>query len=445
MSSLCPHAVAEAERSVLGALMRDNKFIAKVATVLTSEDFYADAHQKVYSAILVLFDRGRPVDLTTLADLLHGKGQIEDVKYTYLAELLDAAPTAANAMYYAEIVREHATHRAVLYAGQEITRLAAEPAGPADELAVRPVGSADELLDQAQQLIFAISIRRRRSEVVTLRQAINEAYDRLDLIHQRGGRAAGIVTGLVDLDELTGGLQDGELIVVAARPSVGKTSLALAIALRAAESGRGVFFASLEQSRQDLALRMNCAAGKFDHQRARKAELDPSELERFMAVGAELRKLPLYIDDGSPQGPLRIAANARMLKTDRGIGLIVVDYLQMIQPTNPKETRQEQVAGLARCLKQLARELSVPVVAAAQLNRQVEGRGDAKPRLADLRESGAIEADADTVMLLWRPDEKDRSRIEVNLAKQRNGPVGEFTLAFRPDCLRFENYAPDGW
>jgi replicative DNA helicase len=287
-------AVAEAERAVLGSLIRDNRAIPKVAVMLTSEDFYSDPHQKIYAGILGLFDRGRPVDTVTLAALLHAKNQIADVTYPYLGELWDAAPTSANAMYYAEIVRDNATFRAVLLAGQEIAALAADPAQ-----------SADELLNDVEQRIFAISNRRRRSEVVTLRQAIREAYDRLDMMHQRaGGPTTGVATGLIDLDEYTGGLQDGELVVIAARPSLGKTTLGMRLAFEAAVSGCAVFVVSLEQSRTDLALRMICAEGKIDHQRARKGKLEPSDRERFQAIGSELQQLPIFIDDGSPQSML---------------------------------------------------------------------------------------------------------------------------------------------
>jgi replicative DNA helicase len=428
------NTAAVSERAVLGSLIRDNRHIAEVAVELAADDFYADAHQKIYAAVLVLFDQGKAADLVTVANLLHGKGQIEDIRYPYLAELLDAAPVAGNVMHYARIVAEHAIYRAVLHAGQEIAELGARPTKP-----------ADELLGHVEQIIFAIANRRRHSDVVTLRQAIEEAYERLDLMHQRGSGGAGVLTRLADLDNITGGLHAGELIVIAARPSIGKTSLALAIARHVAQAGHAVFFVSLEQGRQDLADRLICAEGQFDHQQVRKGMLNAAEWEQIRAIGSELQSLPIHIDDGAPQGMLRIAANARRLKSQHQIGLVIVDYLQMVEAQDAKETRQEQVAGVARRLKQLAKELGIPLVALAQLNRQPEGRQDRRPRLADLRESGAIEADADTVLLMHRPDEQDKSRIEVLVEKQRNGPTGEFTLAFRPACMRFENYAPDSW
>jgi replicative DNA helicase len=436
-----PPQSREAERSVLGSMLRDNAVIPVVVQLLRQggEDFYADAHQRIFQAIVSLNDRGgQPVDVVLLAEELKQRGWIEDVGgYAYLAELWDAAPTAANAEYYARIVRDRAIVRNLIHAGTEILRDAYDQSQP-----------ADELLEQAERKILDVAQMGIMGQTYTLEEALAEAYDRIDT--RNTGEAmsiSGLSTGYTDLNEITAGLQDSELVIVAARPSVGKTSFALNLARNiAVDEAQPAFFVSLEQSRIELAERLLCCQARVDSHKLRKGSLNSDDMERLIEAGGVLRNARLFIDDTPGQGMLRIAANARRLKLRHHIKLVVIDYLQLIEPENRKDPRQEQVAQISRRLKFLARELNIPVVALAQVNRSSEDRQDHRPRLADLRESGAIEQDADTVMLLHRPDRYEPGQnegvTEVIIAKQRNGPTGEITLAYVKQFMRFENFSP---
>jgi replicative DNA helicase len=434
-----PPQSREAERSVLGSMLRDNSVISVVVQFLRTEDFYADAHQKIYQAIVSLHDKsGQPVDLVLLAEELKQRGQVEDVGgYAYLGELWDAAPTAANAEYYARIVRDRALVRNLIHAGTEILRDAYDQAQP-----------ADELLEQAERKILDVAQMGITGQTYTLEEALAQAYDRIDT--RNTGEAmsiSGLSTGYTDLNEITAGLQDSELVIVAARPSVGKTSFALNLARNiAVDEGQPAFFVSLEQSRIELAERLLCCQARVDSHKLRKGSLNSDDMEKLIEAGGVLRNARLFIDDTTGQGMLRIDANARRLKLRHHIKLVLIDYLQLIEPENRKDPRQEQVAQISRRLKFLARELSIPVVALAQVNRSSEDRQDHRPRLADLRESGAIEQDADTVMLLHRPDRYEPGQnegvTEVIIAKQRNGPTGEISLAYVKQFMRFENFSP---
>jgi len=435
---LPPHN-RDAERSVLGSMLRDNGVIGDVVQILqrTGEDFYSDAHQKIYQAIVALYDKHHPADLVTLAEYLREQKQVEDVGgYPYFAELWDAAPTAANAEYYSRIVRDKSIVRNLIHASNEILRDAYDQAQP-----------ADEMLEQAERKIFDIAQMGITGQTYTLEQALAEAYDRIDTRHARDPMSiSGLATGFVDLDEKTAGLQNSELIIVAARPSVGKTAYALNLARHVAvEEKQPVFFVSLEQSRIELAERMLCCQARVDSHKLRKGHLASDEMQRLIEAGGVLGKAKLFIDDTPGQGMLRISANARRLKMRHGIKVVFIDYLQLIEPDNRRDNRQEQVAIISRRLKFLARELQIPVVALAQVNRSSEDRQDHRPRLADLRESGSIEQDADTVMMLHRPEMYEPGQhegtVEVLIAKQRNGPTGEITLTFLKQFMRFENFA----
>src|SRR5262249_55290181 len=387
---LPPHS-REAERCVLGSMLRDNGIIGDVLQIIREENFYADAHQKIYKAIVTLYDRGHPIDAVILADLLKEQKQIEDIgKHAYLGELWDAAPTAANAEYYARIVRDKSIVRSLIHAGNEILRDAYDQAQP-----------ADEMLEDAERKIFDIAQMGLTGQTYTLEQALAEAYDRIDTRPARDPRSiSGRATGFVDLDEKTAGLQNSELIIIAARPSVGKTAIALNLARHiAVEEKQPVFFVSLEQSRIELAERLLCCQARVDSHKLRKGHLAADEMQRLIDAGGVLGKAKLFIDDSPGQGMLRVAANARRLKMRHGIKAVFIDYLQLIEPDNRRDSRQEQVAAISRRLKFLARELQIPVVALAQVNRSSEDRQDHRPRLADLRESGSIEQDSDTVML----------------------------------------------
>src|SRR5579875_3205363 len=422
----------DAERSVLGSMLRDNDVIDVVAQILSAESFYLDAHRKIFQAISDLRNKsGQPVDLVLLHEELSKRGQLEDVgRAAYLALLWDAAPTAANAEYYAKIVRS------LIHASTEILRDAYEQNQP-----------AEELLEEAERKILDVAQMGVTGQTITLEEAITETYRRIDDRASGKQKAGGLSTGFLDLNEITAGLHDGELIIIAARPSVGKTSFALGIVRNVIIDEKApVFFVSLEQSRIELAERLLCCQARVDSHRLRKGTLSSDDMDRLIDAGSVLRNAKLFIDDSPVQSMLRIAANARRLKLRYGIKLVVVDYLQLIEPDNRRDPRQEQVAQISRRLKALAKELQIPVVALAQVNRASEERQDHRPRLADLRESGAIEADADTVMLLHRPDRYEPGQhegiIEVIIAKQRNGPTGEITLAYLKQYMRYEDYAP---
>jgi replicative DNA helicase len=433
---LPPHS-ADAERCVLGSMLRDNAVIGDVLQIVRGDNFYADAHQKIFQAIITLYDRGHPVDLVVLAELLKDQKLIEDVGgYGYLGELWDAAPTAANAEYYARIVRDKAVVRNLIHASTEILRDAYDQRMP-----------ADQLLEGAERAIMDIAQRGLTGQTITLEDAIREAYDRIDSRHGQDHTAiSGIPTGFLDLDNLTAGLQNRELVIIAARPSVGKTAFSLGVIRNViVNESLPVFFVSLEQSRIEIAERLLCSQAKVNSHHLRKGQLSSDEMSRLIEAGGVLRQARLFIDDTPAQGMLRIAANARRLKLREDIRLVVIDYLQLIEPENRRDSRQEQVAQISRRLKFLARELEVPVIALAQVNRASEDRQDHRPRLADLRESGSLEQDADTVMILHRPELHEPGQhegvIEVHVAKQRNGPTGEVTLTYLKQYMRYENHA----
>lgn len=427
----------EAERSVLGSMLRDNAVIGDVLQIIRAENFYTDAHQKIFTAICTLYDKGQPCDLVLLADYIKNQGQIEDIGgYAYFEELWDASPTAAHAEYYARIVRDKAVIRNLIHAGTEILRDAYDGGVP-----------ADELLEGAERKILDIAEMGVTGNTITLDQAVKEAYDRIDARKDQDHTAiSGIPTGFVDLDEKTAGLQNSELVIIAARPSVGKTAFALSIIRHIiVDYGQPVFFVSLEQSRIELAERLLCSQARVDSHKLRKGTLSADDMQKLIEAGGLLRAAKLFIDDTPGQGMLRIAANARRLKLRQGIRAVFIDYLQLIDPDNRRDSRQEQVAQISRRLKFLARELLIPVIALAQVNRSSEERGDHKPRLADLRESGSIEQDADTAMILHRPEMYEPGQhegiVELNIAKQRNGPTGEISLTYIKQFMRFENFA----
>jgi len=431
-----PPQSREAERSVLGSLLRDNGVIGDVLQIIRTENFYLDAHQKIFQAITGLYDKGHPIDLVTLAEVLQQQKHIEDVGgYAYLAELWDAAPTAANAEYYARIIRDKALVRHLIHASTEILRDAYDQSQP-----------ADELLEGAERKILDIAQLGITGQTITLQDALREAYDRIDTRTTKDQMSiSGLATGYLDLDEITAGLQNSELVIVAARPSVGKTAYALNLARHiSVEEKAPVFFVSLEQSRIELAERLLCCQAQVDSHKLRKGHLGSGDMDKLIEAGDQLRQARLYIDDSPGQGMLRIAANARRLKLRHQIRCVMIDYLQLIEPDNRRDPRQEQVAQISRRLKFLARELQIPVIALAQLNRGVEDRQSHEPRLADLRESGSIEQDADTVMLLHRPEMYEPGQhegtVEIIVAKQRNGPTGKITLTYVKQYMRFENF-----
>jgi len=437
MDRLPPHN-NDAERSLLGSMLRDNNIIPEAINLVRADHFYNYGHQKIFEAITKLNDdSGKPADIVTVAEYLATAKQMEDIGGpAYLAELWDAAPSAAHYRQYAEIIRQKAIARNLIHACTDLSAEAFDQSVP-----------SGELLDSAERRILEIAEMGITGDTVTLHEAMQEAFTRLDYRkNQNADEFSGIATGYLDLDNLTAGFQNSELIVLAARPSVGKTAFALNIARHVVvEEGLPVLFVSLEQARIELAERLLCCQARVDSHKMRRGHLGTDDMSKIMEAGGILSDSKLFIDDTPGQSMLRIAANARRLKKRHDLRLVIIDYLQLIDPDDRRESRQEQVSGISRRLKFLARELKVPVVALAQVNRSSEDRQDHRPRLSDLRESGAIEQDADTVMMLHRPDYHEPGQqeglIEVIIAKQRNGPTGEVSLMYVKQFMRFENFA----
>lgn len=439
-----PPQSLDAEKGVLGSLLLDPDLCDDVALILRADDFYADANQKLYSHLMAMHDAGSRIDVMLLVERLKAAGDLEAIGgKAYLAEVAQSVPYAANATHYARIVRDKATLRGLIHTSTEILRTAYEPS-------LEP----EEMVSRAEELIFSLHDQRTTEQVVNIHDLLVEAFEKIDARLEHG-EGAGIPSGFTDLDRITGGLHDSEFVVLAARPSMGKTALATNIAEHVTtESNIPTLFVSLEMARLELAQRLLCSQGRIDGNKFRNGFLSGADRENLVKASARLGKAPLFIDDTPSRTLMEIAACARRLKRKHGLGLIVIDYLQLIQPDNPRDPRQEQVARMARRLKQLARELKVPVLCLAQLNRQAEaGKEGHHPRLSHLRESGAIEQDADVVMFVHREEyycqskeeaqEKGVSGVgEVIVAKQRNGPTDTIKLAWFDKYTRFENLAP---
>ena len=433
----------DAEKAVIGSLLLDSNLCDEVALILRPEDFYADANEKLFRHLLTMHETGKRIDTMLLVERLKEAGDLEAVGgMVYLAEVAQSVPYAANAVYYAHIVRKNATLRELIHAGTEILR-------DAYDCSVDP----EEILSQAEQKIFAVHDQRTVDRSINIRDLMVEAFERIDARMERG-EGVGIPTGFTDLDNLTGGLHDSELIVLAARPSMGKTALATNIAENVAiKSNIATLLVSLEMARLELAQRMLCSQGRIDANKFRSGFLSADDHRKLADASAKFGSAPLYIDDSPSHTVTQIAACARRMKRKQNLGLLVIDYLQLIQPDDPKDPRQEQVAKMARRLKILARELQIPVLCVAQLNRQVEaGREVIRPRLSHLRESGAIEQDADVVIFIHREEYyQDREEAqqagtagiaEVMVAKQRNGQSNvTIKLAWHSKHTRFENLA----
>jgi replicative DNA helicase len=439
-----PPQSLEAEQSVLGAILIDRDVVIEVAEFLKPEDFYRQANGLVYRAILDLFERREPVDIVTVAESLERTDDLEAVGgRSYLSSLSNQTPTAVHAVQYARIVERKAVLRNLISAAGKIAGIGYED--PAE---------VQEAIDRAESELFQVSNRRVAAGFSQLKDLLHEAYDRLDYLHAHRGEISGVRTGFNDLDALTTGLQKSDLIVLAARPSVGKTSFALNIAEHAAvreKKSVGVF--SLEMSKEQLVLRLLSSVANIDSQRLRTGFLEELDFARIAPAMNSLSEAPIYIDDTPNISAMELRTKARRLQAESGLDLVVVDYLQLMQAQTQSRdaNRVQEVSEISRGLKALARELAVPVVALSQLSRQPEMRESKEPRLSDLRESGAIEQDADLVMFLWR--EKDRAGqddqdadgevIKLKLAKHRNGPTGEIDLWFKKRQTRFMSYAGD--
>ncbi len=430
-----PHNL-EAEQSVLGAMMMSPEAMADVVELLDAEDFYRSAHAKIYSTLRTLFAHGEPVDVLTVVDALRKRSILDEVGgRLYILDLVDQVPTPAGAAHYARIVADAALRRRLIGAAADIIDLGY--AGTRD---------ADDIADEAEQRIYNVARREDRDETALLRDLVDQAMRDLEAIQNRESAYTGLPTGFRDLDELTSGLQEGNLVVIAARPGVGKSSLAMNIAKNVAVAGHPVAVFSLEMSRTEIGMRMLCAEARVPWDRIRSKRVGPDDWMRVVSAAEILHEAPLHIVDAGNVNIVDIRAKARRMRTGRtGLSLIIVDYLQLM--TSPQarrpDNRQQEVAEISRSLKLLAKELHIPVVALSQLNRNPEARADKRPQLSDLRESGAIEQDSDVVMFIHRDDsdpEKKR-QAEIILAKHRNGPTGSITLNFEPSLTQFRNAA----
>jgi len=427
----------EVEQCVLGAALLDNETLHDIVQILKIEDFYRDSHQVIYKTIRDLYELARPVDGIILAEELTKRGELEQVGGDEaIRTILEAPPHAANAKFYAQIVRQKAVSRELIEAANEILR-----DGYSNSF------SSDDLLQSAERKIFAIAEEQSTGETVELKDVIVSAMDRITARAEDRHAVTGVGTGYFDLDEITGGFQGSQLIILAARPSMGKTALALNICEHViCDLKKAVLFVSLEMGELELVERLLSSRARVDGHKLRTGKnLGQQDLVALGRGYAELRAAPLFIDDTPARNMLQVTANARRLKLRQDIGLICIDYIQLVDSEESRDSRQEQIAKISRRLKQLARELNIPVVALSQLNRAVENREDRRPRMADLRESGAIEQDADLVLLLHRPeyyDANDQPGVaELIIAKNRSGATGSVKFAFIKNLTRFENLA----
>ncbi len=435
----------EAERSVLGGVLLDNAVLDQIVDQIQEEDFYRDAHRKIFGAMLEMSERSEAIDYLTIEDSLKARGHLDAVGGpTYIAALTDSVPSLANIETYARIVADKAVARRLIHASSEILR-----AG------FQETDNLDEYLSQAEQLIFNVVQRRSDGKVVPLKDLIRQSFDTIEKLYERKDLYTGVPTGFKLLDQKTSGLQPADLIILAARPSMGKTSLALNIAQNAAMKTKvPTLFFSLEMSKESLAMRLLCAEARVDYHALRQGFLGDSEWSRLARAAGLLSEAPLYIDDTAGIRVLEMRARARRLqaelrKQNLDLGLICMDYLQLASaPTSRMDSREREISEISRGLKGLAKEMQVPVLALSQLSRKVESRESKRPQLSDLRESGAIEQDADVIMFIYRDEfynenTEEKGVAEVIIGKQRNGPTGTVRLQFSKEYTRFENLAED--
>ena len=436
----------EAEMSVLGGVLLENEALNKALEHLLTDDFYRGSHKKIFKALLHLSERSEPADLVTLTAQLKMQGDFEDVGgSSYLATLVDYVPTAANIAYYCKLVKEKSVARKLIEASTEIATKGYEG------------GDMEEILDQAEKAIFEISENRTRPSFFPVREILKDTFKTIEKLFDRKELVTGVPTGYHDLDKMTAGMQAGDLIIIAGRPSMGKTAFALNVAEYATTHAQNkvptVVF-SLEMSKESLVQRMLCSVARVDAGRLRTGHLGESDWPKLTMGAGQLSESPLFIDDTPSISVLELRSKARRLKAEHGLGLIVVDYLQLMRGSNT-ESRQQEISEISRSLKGLAKELSLPVIALSQLNRSLESRTDRRPMMSDLRESGAIEQDADVIMFVYRDavycdackkrdDSCDKGHdkdAEIIIGKQRNGPIGTVSLTFRGQFTRFENQA----
>jgi replicative DNA helicase len=432
----------DAEESVLGSMLVSQNAIAIVSELLQPDDFYRRSHATIYRTILEMYGKGEVVDTITLTSALDHRGVLDDVGGKPVVHTLAATvPAAANARHYAQIVRDTATYRGLIRAGTEIATLGYER-----------IGEPPELVDRAEQIVFGIADQRITGDFEHMETLLKESFDRLTQLSAEGGDLTGTGSGFRQLDELTAGFQKSNLVVLAARPGMGKTSLALNIAAHVGIRERTpVAIFSLEMSREEVTTRLMCAEGKVDSKRLRRGALDGGDWEKLTNASSKLYDAPIYVDDTAGVTPIEIKAKSRRLKSRlKGeLGLVIVDYLQLMGGTAKVENRVQEISQISRSLKLIARDLDVPVLAISQLSRAVEARSDKRPVLSDLRESGSIEQDADLVMFVYRDDyyddqSEDKGTAELIMAKHRNGPLDTVKLAYVGRYTRFDNLARHG-
>jgi replicative DNA helicase len=433
LEKLPPYNI-EAEQAVLGAILLDNPAVHKALEIFDPEDFYRKSHYKIFDAMLALLDRGDVVDLLVLRDELDRRRELDEIGGpAYLAALVDQVPTAANIEFHAKIVHEKAIARSLLNASIEIATRCYDDSE-----------SVDDILADAEQKIFSISEGKIKRGFTPLSEIVEQGYKRIEELAERKSLVTGVPTGFIELDHITSGLQPSDLIIIAARPSMGKTSLCLNIAQYVGVKEQiptAVF--SLEMSKEQLGVRLLCAEARLNSQNVRIGNIEGDDWDRLAHAVAILSNAPIFIDDTPAITILEMRAKAKRLMLEKGLGMVIVDYLQLMQTRTRHENRQQEITEISRSLKALAKEMNVPVVALSQLSRAVEQRTDKRPQLSDLRESGAIEQDADVVMFIYRPEiygiEGTDGLAELIIGKQRNGPVGSMQLAFVKEYTRFEN------
>jgi replicative DNA helicase len=439
---LPPHSL-EAEQSLLGGLLIDNEALDKVADIVSVNDFYRQDHQIIYQHIHRLIERSQPADIVTVGESLESNSELNTVGgLEYLGLLAESTPTAANIRGYAQIIRERSIMRSLVEVGTDIVDNALSPQGR----------DAQQLLDESESKIFQIAEAGKNDRIgfTDIKELLPQVAERIDQLFQRDNPSdvTGIPTGYKDLDMMTSGLQPGDLIIIAGRPSMGKTSLALNICEYVAiDTGLPSAVFSMEMASTQLVSRLIGSVGKLNQHKMRTGQLDDNDWEKLSYALGQLNEAPIFIDEGSALNPYEVRARARRLHKQCGrLGLIVIDYLQLMGSAGSTENRATEISEISRSLKALAKELNVPVIALSQLNRSVEQRPDKRPVMSDLRESGAIEQDADVIMFIYRdevynPETPDKGIAEIILAKQRNGPVGRVKLTFLGEYTKFENYA----
>jgi replicative DNA helicase len=432
-----PPQNVEAEQSILGGILIENEALHKVMEILTVDDFYRDAHQMIFNAMLDLLERGEPADLITLMNELRKLNQLDSVGgASYLASLSDSVPTAANIEYYAKIVKEKAILRKLIQTSTEIVTKSYEDRE-----------DVEELLDEAEQSIFEISENRVKPSFYPIKKIVKDSFEIFQRLYEKKELVTGIPSGFKELDRMTAGFQPSDLIIVAGRPSMGKTAFCLNLAQYAAiENKIPIAIFSLEMSKEQLVIRMFCSEAHVEGNRLRTGFLNESDWPKLTIAAGNLSEAPIFIDDSPALSVLELRAKARRLKGEHGLGMLIIDYLQLMRGRMRVESRQQEISEISRSLKALAKELNIPVIAVSQLSRKTEERTGNRPQLSDLRESGAIEQDADLILFLYRDEVYNRSednpnkgKAEIIIGKQRNGPIGKVDLAFWDKFTTFKD------